>query len=378
MKTIVISAVNLVEGGTLVILQDCLRYLSELASREGYRIVAIVYSKELAKFPNIEYIETQWPKKRWLNRLWYEYIYMKKISKRIGGVYLWFSLHDTTPSVDAERQAVYCHNPFPFYKWKWNEIFFAPKIVLFALFSKFIYRKNIYDNDFVIVQQLWIKNAFIKMFNLKDEKIIISLPDKPLVEDNYQSRGASKISDYQFIYAASPNSHKNFECICEAVNLLEKKGVTGFKVLITVTGNENRYAEWLYKKWGNNLSSLKWIGFQKREELFQLYKESDCLVFPSKAETWGLPISEFANYEKPMLLADRPYARETAAGSKLTTFFNPDRPDWLAEHMRKVIIGELRCLEPVEAITIKKPVVDNWAALFDILLKEEYESIASR
>ncbi|MCL8000914.1 hypothetical protein M8994_22240, partial [Brucella sp. 21LCYQ03] len=111
-KTIVISAVNLVEAGTLTILKDCLSYLSTLAVDPAYRVVAIVHDKELAKFPDIEYIETRWPKKRWINRLWYEYVSLNSISKQIGSIDLWFSLHDTSPNVIAKRQAVYCHNTY--------------------------------------------------------------------------------------------------------------------------------------------------------------------------------------------------------------------------------------------------------------------------
>ncbi|MBL1407274.1 glycosyltransferase [Sphingobacterium faecale] len=376
MKTIVISAVNIVEAGTLVILRDCLHYLSQLAVDGHYRVVAVVYDQNLAKYPHVEYIETQWPKKRWINRLWYEYVSMKKVSKEIGSVYLWFSLHDVSPNIKAERRAVYCHNPFPFYTWKWRELLFAPKIVLFALFSKFIYRKNIYDNDFIVVQQLWIREAFRKMFELESDKIIVSLPANPMLNCDFGKDTSN--DEYQFIYAASPNSHKNFECLCEAASLLERNGVSGFKVLITVTGNENRYAQWLFKKWGNKVNALKWIGFQKRDDLFRLYGESNCLVFPSKAETWGLPISEFANYEKPMLLADKPYARETAAGSKYTAFFHPDRPDWLAEHMKRLIEGKRSSLAQVDRINIKQPVVNEWRTLFDLLLNKHHEDITGR
>jgi hypothetical protein len=145
-------------------------------------VVAIVY-KRTADFPNIEYIEDQWPKKRWVNRLWYEYVSMKKISKELAPVDLWLSLHDTTPNVLAEKQAVYCHNPFPFYEWKWRECLFAPQIVLLSLFSKFIYKKNINKNTFVIVQQQWLKDEFKKLFKLKSDKIIVALPDAPKSED---------------------------------------------------------------------------------------------------------------------------------------------------------------------------------------------------
>mgnify|MGYP002627967192 CR=1 FL=1 len=52
--------------------------------------------------------------KSWGRRLWCEYMTMYKISKSLSPVYLWFSLHDTTPRVIAERQAVYCQTSFPF------------------------------------------------------------------------------------------------------------------------------------------------------------------------------------------------------------------------------------------------------------------------
>src|SRR5690606_4759621 len=243
MKTIVISAVNLNRGGTLTILRDCLAYLSSLVEEDGnYRVVALVYKKELADFPNIEYIETEWTKKLWINRLWYEYISMNKISKEIGTIYLWLSLHDTTPNVVAERRAVYCHNPFPFYKWKWRELLFAPKIVLFALLSKFIYQKNIHQNDFVVVQQQWIKEAFKRLFHLSKEKVIIALPDVPNIEElSYDNVQIAK-KEYTFVYAASANSHKNFEILCEAATILNKEGLMNFKVYLTIGRKENKYA----------------------------------------------------------------------------------------------------------------------------------------
>lgn len=220
MKTIVISAVNLNVGGTLTILRDCLEYLSKCAFQGDYRVVAIVYKKDLVYYPNIEYIETQWPKKRWINRLWYEYVSMKKISKDIGPVYLWFSLHDTTPNVIAKRRAVYCHNPFPFYNWKFRDVLLAPHFVLFALFSKFYYQKNIDKNYKVIIQQRWLRDEFHRFFNLSKDKLVVALPDKP--KKNEFANGEQVNGEYYFVYAASPNSHKNFECLCQATTILER------------------------------------------------------------------------------------------------------------------------------------------------------------
>ncbi|PRD48218.1 glycosyltransferase [Sphingobacterium haloxyli] len=367
MKTIVVSAVNLNVGGTLTILRDCLAYLSEYAGQGDYRVVALVYKKELAFYPNIEYIETQWPKKNWLNRLWYEYVSMKKISKDIGPVYLWFSLHDTTPNVMAERRAVYCHNPFPFYNWGWRDVCLAPQFVMFALFSKYYYQKNIDKNYKVIVQQQWLKNEFYRLFGLSKDKLVVSLPNVP---EQKEFAGGEQLNDeYHFVYAASPNTHKNFECLCQAADILKRKGIRGFKVFITVKGTENKYARWLYRKWGKSTPAIQWIGFQSRETLFRYYTESHCLVFPSKAETWGLPISEFSAWNKPMLLADMPYAKETAAGNKQVAFFDADNPLALAEQMQKLIQGDGSFLHTVRQQAYDEQVTNSWDELFSILTK---------
>ena len=364
-KTIVISAVNLNVGGTLAILRDCLAYLSEFTKQSGYKVVAIVYDKKLVEFPEIEYIETQWPKKNWFNRIWYEYVSLKQVSRQIGPIELWLSLHDTTPNVKANRRAVYCHNPFPFYQWNRQELFKAPKIVLFSLFSKFIYKHNIHKNDHVIVQQQWIKQRFKQMFGLAKERIVVALPMTPT--KFYVQENSFDTPYTEFIYPASANSHKNFECLCSATDLLNSAGIINFKVYLTLNGDENVYAAWLRRKWGH-VKSLEFIGFLDKDQLQNYYAKADCLVFPSKVETWGLPISEFSRTSKPMLLADLPYAYETAAGNDSVAFFDPNSPEKLAQQMGRIIQKNQQFLQKVEPLNIEDPKSNSWQELFDILL----------
>lgn len=368
MKTIVVSAVNLNVGGTLTILRDCLQYLSEFAEKENCRVVALVYKKELVFYPNIEYVEMQWPKKAWILRLWCEYVTMHKISKRLSPVTLWLSLHDATPCVIAERRAVYCHASFPFYRWKMRECFFSPKVVLFTLFLKYIYQINIQCNTYVVVQQEWFRREFIKLFQLKEEEIIVAPPEYK--QTDWKVTGKHILGEFSFLYATSSNSHKNIECLCEATRLLQERMPDAkFKVYLTVKGNENAYAKWLYKHWGKNIPSLQFIGFLSREQLYRYYDLCDCLVFPSKLETWGLPITEFAVSGKPMLLSDLPYAHETAKGCRNVAFFNPDQPKVLAEKMGNLISGERSFLTNIEKTEVKSPKAESWEALFKILLE---------
>ena len=367
MKTIVVSAVTLRKGGTLTILRQCLSYLSELAVQGGYRIVAIVHQKDLAFYSNIEYVEMPGIIQGWGKRLWCEYVTMYRISKQFAPVYLWLSLHDTTPNVLVERQAVYCQTSFPFLKGKWQGLVFDYKIVLFTLFTRFAYRINIYRNRYLIVQAEWLRKGFSKMFGLPQEKFIVATPDrKSGIKIEVKS---SANNCYTFLFVSTPDCHKNFETLCRATALLERElGVGKFKVILTISGNENRYARWLYRHWGH-LKSIEFAGFMSREQLYRNYAGAHCLVFPSRVETWGLPISEFAAFGKPMLLADLPYAHETASGSCQTAFFDPENPKSLMNRMKRLVNGDVSFLKEIPHQVPAEPATNTWKELFDLLLQ---------
>ncbi|MDO5523436.1 MAG: glycosyltransferase family 1 protein [Bacteroidia bacterium] len=365
MKKIVVSAVNLRKGGTLTILKNCLNYLSGLSKSGEFQVIALVHNKELAFYEGIEYIEFPWTTKSWLHRLWCEYVTMHRISKDLSPVYLWFSLHDTTPRVVAERRAVYCQTSFPFYRWGINDLRFDYKIALFSMFTRFAYRMNIKQNNFLVVQQNWLREGFSDMFGIDKSKFIVAPPEAEAQPPEITSE---KNSCRSFFYASTPDTHKNFELLCRATELLEREiGKNKFSVTITISGKENKYASWLYKKW-SDVDSLHFSGFMTKEKLYEEYNKTDCLVFPSKIETWGLPISEFSAFGKPMLLADLPYSYETASNSPKVAFFDPRSPIDLKEKMRRLINGDFSLLKKVAACEIETPVAIGWEQLFDILL----------
>lgn len=136
---------------------------------------------------------------------------------------------------------------------------------------------------------------------------------------------------------------------------------------LTISGQENKYARWLYAQWGK-VDSLDFAGFMTRRQLYETYAQVDCLVFPSRVETWGLPISEYASFGKPMLLADLPYAHETAAGSKQTAYFLPTDVEALKEKMKRLVAGDTSFLSAVSQKTPQAPMASSWKELFDLLL----------
>ena len=363
-KLIVISAINLRSGGPLSVLHDFLNYL-DFSVASSYKIIALIHNKSIApNTKNINYIEFEKSASSYLYRFYYEYLYFYKLSKKLNP-YLWLSLHDMSPRIKANIRAVYCHNPAPFFKLT-RKIFFLDKgFVLHNLFYKFVYSINIHKNDFVIVQQNWIKHEFKKMFNI--ENIIVANPNVDIsIPVNIKKTNKDKKI---FFYPSFPRVFKNFEVICEAVSKLDKKYNDKFEVLITLGGHENKYAKMMYKKYGN-LKNVKFIGLQTRKKVFEIYAKSDCLIFPSKLETWGLPISEYILFNKPILAADLPYAHETVGDYDKVNFFKHDDSEMLAEYLTTFLENKSFFIKHYVDKT-DNPAIKNWGQLFDTLLNNK-------
>ena len=368
-KNVVISAINFFEGGPLSVLKDCLSFLNDSAFLNQYNFIALVHKKSLFAdddYTNIEIVEFPKSRSSYIFRLYYEYVYFKTFAK-LHNVFFWLSLHDITPSIGKVPQAVYCHNPSPFNKVNFGDIVVQPIQFFFRLFYKYLYQINIKKNTFVIVQQLWIKNKFEDMFGLNRNQIIIAPPQIPQIASTYLEQQAEEnVSKKMFFFPTFPRPFKNIEVICEAVKLISAKKKQGLKVVITIDGSENKYSKKIVEKY-KHIDAIHFIGLLKREEVYAYYSQCDCLIFPSKLETWGLPISEFKQFNKPMLVADLPYAKETVGGYGFVKFFNPTDSPQLSELVISILEDKL-VFDTTEAIKYEQPVVNGWDELFALLL----------
>ena len=89
-KKIVISGINMVEGGIFTILHNVMQELSNYNKNNNIQIIALVHDASKFNFPNIQLIEIPHSKKSWLYRLYYEYFYFKKLSKKLWIVLMLF------------------------------------------------------------------------------------------------------------------------------------------------------------------------------------------------------------------------------------------------------------------------------------------------
>lgn len=365
METIVLSGINLFEGGALSVYKDCLDSMMNLKLYEKYSIVAFVHNKDdFIKYRlKVEIIELPNSRRHYLWRLYYEYVYFffYSLNRKVD---YWISLHDITPNVLAKKRFVYCHNPSPFLEKPELIKDISKNLYYMSKYYKYLYSINIRKNNAVIVQQVWLRNELVKMFRL--ENVIVSLPEiSKNVSGNPENREKSN-DKFIFVYASYPRAFKNFEIICEAVKLIAKKN-NDFEVVLTINGSENAYSKMLYEKY-KDIETINWVGLMTREKVFEIYHQSDCMIFPSKLETWGLPISEYKETGKPLLVADFPYAHETVGDYDKVCFFNAYSPEQLAQYMMDLMNNKLE-FHKSKRVSIDEPYARNWDELFKMILQ---------
>lgn len=293
--------------------------------------------------------------------MYYEYFHFKKLSKQLNAD-IWFSIQDLSPKVSSKKKFVYCHNPTPFYNPTIHDWLYGFRISFFAWFYKYAYHFNIRSNDAVFVQQHWIKKQFEDWYNIPNIKVM-----HPETQVMAQSTSATLDSGkINLFYPSFPRMFKNMEYLCEAVVMLPEEIRKKINVYITIDGTENSYAKKIVSKYGK-LAQFQFIGALDRASVSGYYKEMDALVFPSKLETWGLPLTETKEFNKPIFVSDLPYARETVGDYNKVSFFDLNEPQHLAQQIQAFAEGKIVY---AETSAEKQPDFKGWKPLFDFIFTE--------
>jgi glycosyltransferase involved in cell wall biosynthesis len=79
------------------------------------------------------------------------------------------------------------------------------------------------------------------------------------------------------------------------------------------------------------------VGYVRKEELAELYREAACLVFPSRFEGFGLPVLEAMASGTPVVARDDPAVREVAGDAAVLV-----GPDALADGIERALDDRAR------------------------------------
>ena len=362
-KVVVVSGVNFFEGGPLTVMRDVLR--SAVADlKSDYIIYALVHDSSLYDVEGVEYIEFPSSRKSWFHRIYFEFIHFFFLSLKLRP-FVWLSMHDITPNVLARHKFVYCHNPSPFYKATLFDFKFDRKFYLFSKFYWLLYRISINQNKLVFVQQTWLKDQFSKFVSA--DKIAVARPDVEILYTQQNANRDKRDGCVKFFYPALARTFKNHKVLIEAFVALPMDLRINAELILTLSGDENQYAKMLYDRYCNEIG-VKFVGRLNKQQMHDLYSRSSALVFPSKLETWGLPITEAKQYGLPILASDLPYAIETVGRYDGVVFINPDAVDFWSEIMCSVVRGAP--ITGSQAAFKGEDVLEGWSAFWQRILKE--------
>ena len=314
MKTMVFD-VPAESGGALTILGQYYERAINDSNKEWIFVISTPYLKECK---NIKVINFPWVKKSWLHRIVFDKLIAYKLVQkyRVDEV---LSLQNVViPNVKV-KQTLYLHQPLPFVEKRYSITSNYKFWVYQNIISRMIY-KSLKEADKIIVQTEWMLNAVMNKVKIEREKISVEQPKFNIkVSKKYESNNDKNTT---FFYPASGLEYKNHRIIVESTKELVSKGITNFKVILTLKGDESGHIKHLYRIVKSKGLPIDFIGQVNLNEVYEYYSKT-ILLFPSYIETFGLPLLEARLHETPILASNCEFSREILEGYKKVNYFDP-------------------------------------------------------
>ena len=228
------------------------------------------------------------------------------------------------------NQLVYYHQSLPLIRYPWNPFKREElKFFLYAHFySFFVSRYN--EKATYVVQLPYIKRQFCKKFkNINPCRVNIIKPNQEIIDTRKYIIYPELQDKFVMIFPAADYRYKNHQILVDSiVAILKEHPELKDRIIVLFTlDNDGRIAEYIKHK--DVLDTIKCIGKVEHEILLNLYNSADCLLFPSRIETYGLPLIEAASFGMNVIAADLDYAHEVLQGYENVTYCDPlDVDDW--------------------------------------------------
>lgn len=156
-----------------------------------------------------------------------------------------------------------------------------------------------------------------------------------------------------FFYVASGEPHKNHRQLVKAWTLLAAGGLRPV-LRLTLSQHDNpELLKWIDQQCRQYKLSIENVGQVDATRLEELYREANALIYPSTAESLGLPLLEARTRQLPIIASERDFVRDIVQPQET---FDPESALSMARAVRR-FLGED---EPVT--TIRTP-----AAFLDLV-----------
>lgn len=319
---VVVVATAARSGGALTILRSLHAFAS--ATPGGNQWLFVVSVSDLPESQDVSVLSLPWTKKSWLHRFCFDAFAGKGITDSWKPDVL-VTLQDTAPWRTDVPTIVYAHQPVPFQSEMRFSLLRRDERTL-AVYQHVIGRlakRQMSLAAAVVVQTRWMREAVIEQTKATPDMVTVLQPELPELPQAQSGPFDSRL----FVCPTSDVLYKNNALVSQACAIVDRDGYKDFKVEMTIS---------------RSVASpfVHSVGQLPRDEMLRRLGIGT-LVFPSRIESYGLPLAEARALGVPVLAADLPYAREVLEGYENALFFSPHSPRQLADCMKRVADGEL-------------------------------------
>lgn len=163
-----------------------------------------------------------------------------------------------------------------------------------------------------------------------------------------------KEKEFEFLYVASGEPHKNHRQLIEAWCLLAKEGL--FPKL-TLTLDRAHFAElcsWMGRKIEQCRLNVENAGGLPHGQIKQLYSRAGALIYPSTFEAFGLPLIEARQAGLPVLASELDYVRDVLDPEQT---FDPESAVSIARAVKRFIGIEEQALSLQDATGFMRHII---------------------
>lgn len=125
----------------------------------------------------------------------------------------------------------------------------------------------------------------------------------------FESGFAGETKDYDFVYVADGEAHKNHRTLVEAWIRLKRKGHAP-SLAFTLSQRDLVLKHWIEEQVRVHGLRIDDLGVMPHAEVAKLYGRSRALVFPSLSESFGLPLIEASAMGLPILAGELDFVRD--------------------------------------------------------------------
>lgn len=189
------------------------------------------------------------------------------------------------------------------------------------------------NNKTVIVQSEEISRSYKKNLGFEGELIVAPTP----VSVSNSEGKSHGVEENSLVYISNYAPHKNFEIIPRVAAILKQNKVD-CSIVLTIDESSIHWSNLRLKLSDlGALDMVKTLGSLPQEDVFAVLKNSRALFFPSKLESYGIPLIEAMILGKPVLTSNTPFIKSVCGDAVL--YFDPNCPENIAAKITDFIDG---------------------------------------